>query len=278
MSGSVGDVLQREARRTRPDHIVYLPGHYDGSTGDGLNEHFLVFDGPDGSLLAVWTQSAMASGIPGGLQVNRIVFARSDDEGETWSRPTYVAGRRDPDGPQPMASWAFPMLSASGRIYVIYNQNRGTAGWIEMHTGTMDGVYSDDLGKTWSPAQNIAMPVSLYDDPSGEIPPEWIVWQKPERDLAGRYFVGYSHWVNRAAATRKEVGGWTEIESVVEFMRFTNLDTDPEPRDLAITYSAWGPSALRVPHYRYPLLSVAQEPSLVRLPDERLFCVMRTCS
>jgi len=35
---------------------------------------------------------------------------------------------------------------------------------------------------------------------------------------------------------------------------------------------------LRVPHWRHPLLSVAQEPGLVRLPDQRLFCVMRTCS
>ena len=33
-----------------------------------------------------------------------------------------------------------------------------------------------------------------------------------------------------------------------------------------------------MPHFKYPLLSIAQEPSLVRLPDKRLFCVMRTNS
>jgi hypothetical protein len=33
-----------------------------------------------------------------------------------------------------------------------------------------------------------------------------------------------------------------------------------------------------VPHFIYPELSIAQEPSIVRLPDERLFCVMRTNS
>jgi hypothetical protein len=33
-----------------------------------------------------------------------------------------------------------------------------------------------------------------------------------------------------------------------------------------------------VPHWKDPLLSIAQEPSLVRLPDDRLFCVMRTNS
>jgi hypothetical protein len=59
-------------------------------------------------------------------------------------------------------------------------------------------------------------------------------------------------------------------------MRFENLDDDPAPEEIAITYSAWGDQALRVPHYSNPLLSIAQEPSLVRLPDDRLFCTMRT--
>ena len=29
-------------------------------------------------------------------------------------------------------------------------------------------------------------------------------------------------------------------ESVVEFMRFENIDEDPEPKDIRVTYSAWG--------------------------------------
>ena len=278
MAESIHDALHRESQRTNPDYEVYIPGHYDGSSADGLNEHFLVFDGPDGSLMAIWTQSPMATGVPGGRQVNRIVFARSDDEGQTWSSPTHVAGPRNPADPGHMASWAFPMVSASGRIYVVYNQNQGTSGWIQMHTGTMDAVTSDDCGASWSVPQTIPMPLSPFDDPTGKTPAEWIVWQRPMRDLSGGTFVGYSHWVNKAAATLRQVKGWTEIESVCEFMRFVNIDQDPEPRELDIKYSAWGGKALRVPHHRHPLLSVAQEPSLVRLPDARLFCVMRTCS
>ena len=61
-------------------------------------------------------------------------------------------------------------------------------------------------------------------------------------------------------------------------MRFENIDDDPRPEGVEISYSAWGPRALRVGHYLNPMLSIAQEPSLVRLPDERLFCVMRTMS
>ncbi|HOW69709.1 MAG TPA: sialidase family protein [Phycisphaerae bacterium] len=267
----VQTILQREARRSRPDYIVYIPRHWDGSAQDSHNEHLLVFEGPRGWLMAVWTQSLKKPG-----PANRIVFARSKDGGATWSPPAHVAGPRSGENPSHMASWGFPMVSRSGRIYVIYNQHQGLSGWIPMHTGTMDGTYSDDDGQSWSRPQTIPMPHSPYDDPEGKTPAEWIVWQIPSRDLDGKYFVGYSHWVNRERAWLKEPENWTQIESVCEFMRFENVDNDPEVRDLKVSYSGWGDHALRVPHYLYPQMSVAQEPSVVRLPDQRLFCVMRT--
>ena len=161
---------------------------------------------------------------------------------------------------------------------MLYTQNQGSGGWIKMHSGTMDGVHSDDQGATWSKPQTVPMPVSPYDDPTGKIPGEWIVWQSPMRDLKGGYFVGYSHWLHPERAHLKKVESWTQIESVVEFMRFENVDDNPEVKDLKVSYSAWGEQALRVPHFKYPLLSITQEPSIVRLPDQRLFCVMRTNS
>lgn len=262
-----------ELRRTNPDYIAYVPRSFDGSTNDSHNEHFLVFDGPDGSMMAVWTQS---HGRPGAGPQNRIMFSRSGDEGVTWKAPRRVAGPAGPDDPAHMTSWGFPMVSRSGRIYVVFNRNDGSKGWIQMHTGRMAAVYSDDKGASWSEEQFIAMPKSPYDDPAGKVPAEWIVWQIPMRDRNGGYFIGYTHWLNPARAYLKKIEFWTQIESVCEFMRFENVDQDPAPRDLRIRYSAWGDRALRVPHYRYPLMSVAQEPSIVRLPDNRLFCVMRT--
>lgn len=266
-------ILHREVMRSAPDYIVYVPKSWDSSTHDSHNEHLLVFDGPRGWLMAVWTQAQSQPGPD-----NRICFARSQDGGKTWSEPIHVAGKHLPDGTGHMASWGFPLLSKSGRVYVLYNQHQGVSGWIPMHTGTMDGVYSDDDGQTWSRPQTIPMPKSPYDDPTGKTPAEWIVWQIPMRDLSGGYFVGYSHWLNPAVAGLKKVEGWTQIESVVEFMRFENIDADPEVRDIKVSYSGWGDKALRVPHFRHPLVSVAQEPSIVRLPDKRLFCVMRTGS
>ena len=44
----VGEHLRRELQRTRPDYVAYVPEHYDGTTTDGLNEHFLVFDDEQG--------------------------------------------------------------------------------------------------------------------------------------------------------------------------------------------------------------------------------------
>lgn len=277
---NIREHLRRELQRSQPDYVCYVPGHYDGSTHDSLNEHFLVFDGPDGSLMAVWTQASRRGdvGAGAGRQANRIVFARSEDDGVTWSPPKRLAGPPGDTEPPYMASWGFPLVSQSGRIYVLWNQNQGTSGWIRMHTGTMAGCYSDDAGATWSDPVEIPMPRSPYDDPDLRIPPEWIVWQIPMRDQRGGYFVGFTRWVSRAKARRKQVESWTQIESVVEFMRFENVDEDPEPQNLHITYSAWGDQALRVPHRKDPLLSVAQEPSLVRLPDGRLFCTMRTNS
>jgi hypothetical protein len=262
--------IEQELGRSKPDYVVYAPQSLDGSTHDTGNEHFLVFDAPDGSLMAVWTQSTCEGGGD-----HRIVFSRSDDEGVTWLPPRRLVGPRFP-GDGNIASWAFPVTSKSGRLYVIWSQDQGVHDVCDTMTGTMDCVFSDDLGRTWSSPVTIPMPRSPYDDPDPSVPSNWIVWQKPIRDLRGRWFTGFSRWVSNAVRTPPHNDSWTAWETVIEFMRFENIDDDPSPADLAITYSAWGNEALRVPHYSNPLLSVAQEPSLVRLPDDRLFCTMRT--
>ena len=269
--------MKKAALRTNPDYVCFVPGSFNGSTGDSQNEHFLVFDGPDGSLMSIWTQHITMNP----EAKSHILFSKSIDKGVTWSKPKHLVGPKNKGDSTHITVWAFPMVSKSGRIYVLWNQNQGFAGWIFFHTGRMSGMYSDDMGKTWSEPQEIKMPLSPYDDPTGIVPSEWIVWQKPERIGDGKYFVGYSRWPNESKAyynKKTAPSGWTWLESVVEFMKFENIDENPEPRDIKITYSAWGEQALRVPHYIEPGLSIAQEPSIVTLPDGRLFCVMRTGS
>ncbi len=262
-------ILQREMARSKPDYVVYKPKSIDGSTFDTGNEHFLVFDGPDGSLMAVWTQSTCE-----GAGDHRIMFSRSDDEGVTWAPPKRLVGPRWV-GDGNIASWGFPLVSKSRRIYVVYNQYTGPIDVADQFTGTMDCVYSDDMGQTWSRPQTIPMQRSPHDHWDPRVGSNWIVWQKPIRDLQGRWFTGFTRWLSVAVRRVPHKRSWA-AESVVEFMRYENIDDDPEPQDIQISWSAWGDQALRVPHYSDPLISVAQEPSLVRLPDDRLFCVMRT--
>jgi hypothetical protein len=261
--------MEGELRCTRPDYVVYVPGSLDGSTCDTGNEHFLVFDAPDGNLAAVWTQSTRE-----GCPDQRIVFARSEDEGTTWTGPRVVAGPDVPAGAL-MASWGFPMVSASGRIYVLYSRHIGRDDQFKHTTGLMAGVHSDDNGATWSEEQVVEMPRTKWDNPDPEMPANWIVWQKPLRFSEGKYFTGFTRWVSPTVRPPAPMQVWWAAASVVSFMRFENLDDDPEVRDIEVYYFHAEDDALRVGLVGHPDVPVAQEPSIVKLPDGRLFCTMR---
>ena len=262
--------INTELRRPNPDYVAYVPRSADGSTHDTGNEHFLVFDGPDGSLMAVWTQST-AEGQPD----QRIVFSRSDDEGATWATPMLVAGPRPP-AVGGMASWGFPMVSRSGRVYVVYSRHMGVNDIFSHTTGLMAGVYSDDAGATWSEERIIPMRRSTWDNSDASIPANWIVWQKPQRLSEGKYLAGFTRWVSPTARHGTPSDHWTAAESVVEFMRFENLDDDPSPDALGIEWFASDDDALAVGFPDHPEVSVLQEPSTVALPDGRLFTTMRS--
>ncbi len=262
--------IETELMRTNPDFVVYVPRSMDGSTGDTGNEHFLVSHGPGGMLFAVWTQSTFE-----GKADQRVVFATSDDGGHTWTAPRVVAG---PDGRMGMASWGFPLLSRSGRIYVIYNRHIGRNDIFTHTTGLMAGVYSDDAGMTWSAEGTIPMPRSKWDNPDPSMPANWIVWQKPLRLSEGRYLAGFTRWVSPAVRPPAPVAVWWAEASVVEFMRFENIDQDPTPANIEVSYFMSDDEALQVAFPGHPEVSVVQEPSIVPLPDGRLFCVMRTAT
>ena len=255
--------LEVELKRTMPDYVVYKPNSENPENGNTGNEHFLVFECADKNLGAVWTQSTKE-----GDSNQKLVFARSVDKGENWSSPITIAG--------PMASWGFPMVSKSGRIYVLFNKHIGVNDLFTHTTGLMAGIYSDDNGATWSKEQVIDMPKSKLDNPDPAIPSNWIVWQKPQRLSEGKYYVGFTRWVSGKVRHEPPINNWIAAEAVAEFMRFENLDDDPQPEDIQISYIAFNDDALRVGYPGHPEVSVAQEPSIVKLPDDRLFCVMRT--
>jgi len=261
--------LQTEVQRTRPDYIAFQPASTDRATAATGNEHFLVEKLANGHLVAVWTQSSYE-----GATDQHIVFSRSLDGGLTWERPVTLAGEDSARG-HTMASWAFPLVSRSGRIYVIFSRHIGVNDVFTHTTGLMSCFYSDDEGRSWSPETRLEMPRSIWDNPDPSIPANWIVWQKPIRLADGRYFTGFTRWVS-PKVMQSATKGWWASPAVVEFMRFENIDADPDPSQIRISFLAANEHALTVGLCGEPEIPVLQEPSLVVLPDGRLFCIMRS--
>ena len=103
---------------------------------------------------AVWTQSSAET-----QPDQHIAFSRSEDEGKTWSEPRIIAGPKKP-GDGHMASWGYPLVSKSGRIYVLYSQHVGRHDTFRHHTGWLHGIHSDDHGRTWSTPQDVKVVIS----------------------------------------------------------------------------------------------------------------------
>ena len=68
-------LAQATMRSTSPDFIAYVPRLEDAQVADTGNEHFMVFAGPDKSLLTIWSQSSFE-----GQGDQHIVFAQSRDQ------------------------------------------------------------------------------------------------------------------------------------------------------------------------------------------------------
>lgn len=250
--------FKKDVQFTKPDYIVYIPEVEPEKLGDCYNDHFQVFDKPDGMMFALTCQATCE-----GAQDQHVTFFKSSDHGKTWSKPKVIAGPSNGDLNVPIASWGFPMVSKSGRIYVIFDQYvPGKVSTNRQHTGYMTGIYSDDNGETWSKPQRIAQPRTSNDSPDKTIPPEWVVWQKPLRlGENGKYFVG----VTRYAAPQVH----HKYRTVTEFIRFENIDSNPEPKDIDTRWFMTDDKVLKAGVH-------CEEPAVVRLPDGRLFTLLRT--
>lgn len=256
-----------EWERSNPDVKVFLPQR-DQYEGD--NEHFLVFHAPGGEkLLALWTQSSME-----GFGDNHLMMAESSD-GEHWSQPWYVAGAKEGEGRGKQASWGFPVVADNGRIYVFFTKDIGKYDLDSQTTGVMGLVYSDDCGRTFLDGGEFSFPRTPFDNPDPDVPPNFIVWQIPIRDSKGRFLAGFTRW-SSVQVCPKVHEGWYSRDSRVHFIRFDNLHEGPDPKDIRMTFLPEDGCGLTVPFPADETVSIAQEPSIVLLPDNRLFCVMRT--
>ena len=250
----------RDILVSKPDYVVYVPEQPGNRklmdpkrVGDSYNDHFQVLWDVKRSLFyAFWTQASWE-----GAGDHHICFSKSADRGLTWTKPIYLAGslRRACKGID--ASWQQPMLSKTGRLYCLWNY-RYDGGY------RLYGFYSDDVGETWSDPKHLDYKVSPAVSYRG-----WINWQRPLRlGRDGRYFVGSS------------------LGDAVEFWEFDNIDDDPETQDIRISYFArekgvrlGGERMKEEPKYFMPVgktSPVVAEASVVKLPDARLFALMRS--
>lgn len=255
-----------DLRRSNPDYVIFVPEVDPNRLGDMYNDHIQVFDKPDAEnmLFAVWCQAS----VEGALD-QHIAFSRSHDKGKTWEKPHVLAGYKTiAEGyanSGAIASWAFPMVSHAGRIYIIYNQFvPGKVATSRQHTGLMMCICSDDNGVTWSKPAELPIPRNSYDPLDTTIPPEWVVWQRPLRQgKNGNYLVGVTHMSAPHAHAKRR--------TATSFIHFDNIDQNPEPKDVAVRWVMTGENALE--HKTH-----CEEPSVAILPDGRLFCIMRAGS
>ena len=265
----------RDILVNRPDYVVFVPKQprmtekRDPSRpGDTYNDHFQVLSNPsNGMLYAFWTQASREADID-----QHIAFSRSADKGVTWSDPVVLAGSPNKRNPALLASWQQPMLSKSGRLYCLWNQQTTSRG---PHCGLMFGAYSDDDGLIWSAPKLVPFDVRMDADPADDhIPPSWCNWQRPLRlGEGGRYFVGCSR---HGKAPYDERYGCK-----IEFWEFRNIDENPLVQDIKLNYLSTNRDALSAKSLEQAGGFRASEPALeeaapVKLPDGRLFALMRS--
>jgi hypothetical protein len=259
----------KEMNRTVPDYVAYAPP-FDEKYECFGNEEFHVIELGNRELLAIWTQSHHE-----GSHTQRGVFAHSYNGGITWSEPKrLVDSTIDKDTGKGMVSWAIPVRSKSGKIYVLFNKHTGRTFHTSHQHGTMNVIASEDNGHTWTEEGELDLPRSKWDHPDLEIPSNWVMWQMPQRLSNGTVLGALTRWF----CHNEEANDcwWLEHESGIEFFRFDNIDDDPAPKDLTLSFFAQNDDIVTAPHFKDPARRVAQEPCMVELPDMRLFCVMRT--
>lgn len=257
---------KEEIDRTQPSFVIYRSSGTD--TPDAENQHLHVVVLPSGRMLATWTMATHEN-----HPDQRIVYATSDDSGISWSAPKVLDGAQPGDPPDTgLASWSFPVVVPdTGRVIIGCNKNAGVTDAREDTTGVMRVRVSDDNAETWSDPVDIPFARSPIDSPDLDVPPNWILANPVLLDHDGIPFAGFTRWGGGQGPAL------FEIDSVINFFRFTNWLTEPDPHQFTVETIMPHGVGLRVPREDHrPEISVAQEPAVVLLPDRGMFCTMRT--
>lgn len=255
--------LEEQMALTSPDYVMFVPRQTEGES-DNVHLYVVEHEGY-GGLLAFWTQSTVE-----GTGNNHLVMAGSRDGGKSWTSPRFLLGSRTLQrSPEAQASWGFPIVTRSGRIYLFYYRDiPGEVDNSRQLTATFACIYSDDCGESWSESRDIHTAKTKYDR-KADIQDN-IVYQLPLRSPDGRYLAGFTKYVTRDAdASLRD-------STRVYFYRFENIDDDPEAEDMKITILPEGDEEGIFITYPDGSPARIEEPAWLTLPDGRIFCSMRT--
>lgn len=229
-----------------------------------------VVDNDDGSWLCVMTTGDGVEGERG----QHVVATRSSDQGRTWTEPVPL---EPPDGPE--ASWAVPLRTEAGRIYVFYTFNSENlrevraddppfAGGVCRRVDSLGAFvyrFSDDGGRSWSD-RRWEIPVRAFaidrENPyQGRVRFFWSV-AKPFIQGGIAYLFA------------SKVGGFGEgffTRSEGMLLVSDNLTAEPDPDRHRWQTLPRGDVGIRGPRGR-----IAEEHNGVPLGGSSLFCVYRT--
>lgn len=215
----------------------------------------------DGNWLCTMTTGKGVEGQHG----QHVVSTISTDRGKTWAPLTDI---EPADGPE--ASWAMPLVTPGGRVYVFYDYNGDrvdTLGERKNIRADMLGwyvyKYSDDNGRTWSKDRyRLPVRVTEYDtnnDFGGKVQ---LLWGIGKPIVAGEAAIlGFS-----------KIGKYVIDQSEGWFFRSDNLLGEPDPARIKWEMLPEGDAGLRSPTGG----PIAEEQNLVELSDGTLYTMYRT--
>ncbi len=184
---------------------------------------------------------------------------RSSDQGRSWETPVRI----EPVGP-PESSWAMPLKTPSGRIYVFYVHNiDNRRDRRNDNVGQLFFRYSDDHGKSWS-AQRYLVPTRRFgidrENLTGGEHLFMIPFCKPRVIGKDVYF-----------AVSKHAGIPPTPRSETAFYRSPNLLTERDPAQIRWEMLPEGDVGLRAPAGPH-----CEECNFDLLSDGTLYALMRT--
>ncbi len=235
---------------------------------EGYADQPYVVKTRDGAWLCVITTGPGEEGQGG----QHVVVTRSRDQGKTWSKPIDVE-----PGTGPEASWAVPLVTPSGRVYIFYTYNANNvrlvpnvaSPGIAKRVDTLGKFvfrYSDDGGLTWSPKRyEVPLPRLAADARNNFAGQEIFFWSvaKPLIDR-GQVFIGIGR------VTKWGLPG-VLMRSRGFALRSDNILTEPDPTLVRFKQLPETEEGLRAP--KGP---IAEEINVTALSDGSLLAVWRS--